>query len=89
MNRAETLLGLAEKYLSEDTLDNCKFNLEEGKLDLVAICLLGRVDGLWQRGEISDEEAKGVYPQLGLDSERVASLRSASKHAGDFSHPTQ
>lgn len=79
MEEKESIILLAEKCLSEKGFDDVGLLLLENKIDTAKIYLLGAIDSLWTKKQISDNEAAEAYKVLEIDPEEASKLRQSSQ----------
>ena len=75
MPTEERLRELGETYLTEKGQVDLDQKLVNEEYSAAARYLLGAIDGLWNRDQISDDEAADVYRELGIDPEEASRLR--------------
>jgi hypothetical protein len=84
MEYDEVLRELAKKHLSVENQLRVDDLIDDNDQDTASISILGAIDGQWDRGEISDEEAATDIARLNLSADRKARIRSSSEHVGTF-----
>lgn len=65
----ETILELAEKYLSKKGKDDVEELIMEKKVDRAQAYVAGALDALWERGDIKDTEAGAAFQKLGVSTD--------------------
>ena len=66
------------KYLNDEGLQHLEEKLDFGETEQAKILLLGAFDGLWQRNEITDVEARALYKELDISPEEASEVRQTS-----------
>ncbi len=78
-NNLDALRSLAKKYLNETGRLEFDLYLEGGHHRLARDMILGAIDVLWEKGELTDDQARLTYEPLGLTLEERAKIRSLIK----------
>jgi hypothetical protein len=71
----ERLRELGELYLNEKGKDLLEEAFLNDTLDSATIIILGALDGLWERGVVSEAEVAPLYRELDVDKTRASRLR--------------
>ena len=80
MSVNESITKLAEQCLNTEGLESFNLLLAEEKIDAAKAYVLGAIDSLWTKKQISDSEAAEAYQILNVNPEKASSLRQDSKH---------
>ncbi len=79
MTRAEVLQELTAKFLNDEGRRVVGDYLSFEEEDLAAIVILGGIDSLVCSREISDDDARFAYEQLGIERDEMVRLRNENK----------
>jgi hypothetical protein len=71
----ERLRELGEEYLSEEGRELLEETFLNETLDGAKLFILGALDGLWERGQVSEEEVRPIYMEISVDPERARRVR--------------
>lgn len=77
MSNPESISELAKKYLSEKGQGDIEILLSCEKTRSAQLYVLGAIDSLWKKKEISDSEAAEAYQKLGVDPETASKVRQS------------
>lgn len=76
----EVLMEIAERFLNDQGQVEVSVLVDDGHLRRAQAYLLGALDKAMTDGQLTDEEAPGIYAQLGLSARDVERLRTHSAH---------
>ena len=74
-NENDNIIELAKRYLNKEGVEKVEGHLADNKLSVAKSYILGAIDSLWKKMEISDEEATQAYKSLGIDKEEASRIR--------------
>ncbi|OHA83359.1 MAG: hypothetical protein A2937_00790 [Candidatus Yonathbacteria bacterium RIFCSPLOWO2_01_FULL_47_33b] len=78
MSEHDVITQLAGQCLNEKGQEAVADLLLENKVDIAKIYVLGAIDALWSKKQISDSEASEAYRALKIDPEEASKLRQSS-----------
>lgn len=73
----QELIALAEQYLPDERLENFKIFFREGISDTTSarMFLLGTIDALVDKSEISEKDAADAYEKIGFSPTQMKLIR--------------
>jgi hypothetical protein len=72
------LLSLNQKFVPASHKAMVSRIIELGRLEQAEVCIMGAIDGRWERKEITDDVARDALALLRISSAKRARIRSLS-----------